>query len=368
MSRFPIFAATLWFVVVCLAVASTGRAQSSAPASGALGNGGFSAEQSQAAGPLSRLAGESSSASPAVKALDPLYDFGAVYSGAVVKHTFKLKNTGGAPLTIAGVQSSCGCTAAQPTKSHVLPGEDSEIAVSFDTHGDHGPSVRTITVFTNDPKHQQLQLTLRGDVRIQVAASPSLVTFDQVKRGSEQSRQVTLTDEMPDQNLHVGPINNSNPNIRVISGPATHGKPGALLTITLLPQAPAGPVSDLIKVTTNRTTVEIPVSGDILGDLNISPRQVTFGVVPHHASALRIVRLTNSGDRPIRITGISSNNDSVFAAVEPLKAGKEYKITVQLRPNSPDGLLRGMLAIKTDDPHQQDVELPFYGIVGSYKG
>jgi len=27
-----------------------------------------------------------------------------------------------------------------------------------------------------------------------------------------------------------------------------------------------------------------------------------------------------------------------------------------------------MLAIKTDDPHQQDVQIPFYGIVGSFKG
>jgi len=27
-----------------------------------------------------------------------------------------------------------------------------------------------------------------------------------------------------------------------------------------------------------------------------------------------------------------------------------------------------MLAIKTDDPHQQDVRVPFYGIVGSFKG
>jgi len=31
-------------------------------------------------------------------------------------------------------------------------------------------------------------------------------------------------------------------------------------------------------------------------------------------------------------------------------------------------VLRGMLAIKTDDPHQQDVQIPFYGIVGSFKG
>jgi Protein of unknown function (DUF1573) len=367
MMRHLVSVAGLCFAI-CLVAASSGGAQSSGPSSGPLSNGSFSADQGEAPGPLSGMTSESSGAHPAAKAIDPVYDFGAVYSGAVVKHIFKLKNTGGAPLTIGGVQSSCGCTAAQPTKSHILPDEESDIAVSFDTRGDHGPATRTITVFTNDPKQEQLQLTLRGDVKIQVAANPSLVTFDRVRRGTEQSRQVTLTDEMPDRTFQIGAVKNSNSDIKVASKPLAHGKPGALLTVTLSSQAPAGPISDLIKVTTSRTTVEIPVSGDVLGDINVSPPQVTFGVVPHHGGALRIVQLTNSGERPVRITGISSNNDSVFAAVEPLKPGREYEITVQLRPNSPDGLLRGMLAIKTDDPHQKDLELPFYGIVGSYRG
>jgi hypothetical protein len=105
----------------------------------------------------------------------------------------------------------------------------------------------------------------------------------------------------------------------------------------------------------------------VLGDINVNPPQVSFGVVAHHASALRILRLTNSGDHPVNITAISSNNDSVTAGVEPVKAGREYKITVALRPNTPDGVLRGMLAITTNDPHQQQLQVPFYGIVGSFR-
>ena len=342
-------------------------AQSSGPASGPLGNGGFSPEQSEGAAPLTGPTG-AASGSPAVVAADPVYDFGAVYNGAVVKHTFALKNTGTGQLIIGAVRTTCGCTAAEPTKKIVAPGDESQIAVTFDTATDHGPATRTITVFTNDPKHQQLQLTMKGDVKVQIDANPSLVMFDKVKRGAEPSRQVTINDEMPDKTLKIGPITNSNPNVRVSSQPLANGKPGATLTITLLNSAPAGPVTDLVKVATSRVPLEIPVSGTVLGDLNVSPPQVTFGVVPHHASALRIVRLTNSGENPVKVTGISSDNSSVFAAIEQVKPGKEYKITVQLRPNTPDGVLHGMLAIKTNDPHQQDVQVPFYGIVGAFKG
>lgn len=357
--------ATLVLLLAVLLASPGGHAQSSGPST-PLVNGGFSSETNEAGGQLNPLG--AANGHPQVQAPGAVYDFGNVYNGTPVKHIFRLKNAGTAPLAINAVRTSCGCTAAQPTKSQLLPGEESSIAVSFDTRADHGPATRTITVFTNDPNHQQLQLTMRGDVKVQVEASPSLVMFERIKRGTEPSLQVTLTDEMPDRTFKVGPITNANPDIKVASQPIRGAKPRALLTITLLKTAPAGPIADLVKVNTSRVPVEIPVSGTVLGDINVNPPQVSFGIVPHHASALRFVRLTNSGDHPVKVTSIASNNESVTAGVEPVKAGKEYKITVQLRPNTPDGVLRGMLAIKTDDPRQQDVKVPVYGIVGSFKG
>jgi hypothetical protein len=356
----------LLFILPAIPLVSADSYAQSAGSSAPLVNGGFSPDANEAAGQLA--APSASNGHTQIRAIDPVYNFGKVYAGTTVSHTFRLKNAGTAPLTISAVRTSCGCTAARPTKNQVLPGEESDIAVSFDTHAEHGPATRTITVFTNDPSHQQLQLTMRGDVKVQVEPSPSLVIFDRVKRGTEQSQQVTLMDEMPDRTFRVIGVTNASPYIKVSSKAAPGAKAAALLTITLLNTAPAGQMSDLVKVNTNRVPVEIPISGTILGDINVSPPQVSFGIVPHHATALRFVRLTNSGSHPVNVTGISSNNIGVVAAVEPVKTGREYKISVQLAPNAPDGVLRGMLAIKTDDPHQQDVQVPFYGIVGSFKG
>jgi Protein of unknown function (DUF1573) len=353
-------------VLMAFALISGSSFAQSPGSSGPLATGGFSSEGNDAIGQLA--APGTSNGRSQVRAIDPVFNFGKVYSGTTVRHTFRLKNTGAGALTIAGVRTSCGCTAAQPTKTRVFPGEESDIAVSFDTRTDRGPATRTITVFTNDPSHQQVQLTMRGDVKAQVETNPSVVIFERVKRGSERSQQVTLTDEMPDRTFEVTGIKNANPYIKVASQTTRGAKPAASLTISLLKTAPAGPVTDVIRVNTNRVPVEIPVSGTVLGDINVNPPQVSFGIVPHHAAALRIVRLTNSGEHPVKVTGISSNNTSVVGAVEPVKTGREYKISVQLAPNTPDGVLRGMLAIKTDDPHQQDVQVPFYGIVGSFKG
>src|SRR5271155_3449117 len=61
---------------------------------------------------------------PKIQLIDPTYDFGSVMSGPAISHTFKVKNTGGGDLLIDRVQTSCGCTAAEPSRKHLKPGED----------------------------------------------------------------------------------------------------------------------------------------------------------------------------------------------------------------------------------------------------
>jgi hypothetical protein len=310
----------------------------------------------------------SSGGIPKADAIDPIYNFGAAPSGPPVKHVFKIRNAGTGTLTIDGVTTSCGCTAAKPTKNSLAPGEESDIAVTFDTISEKGPSTRTITVVTNDPKQRQFELTLKGDLRAQVEAAPPFVAFGIVKHGVEKTSRVTIADLVNDKELQVGPITNASANVKVSQEPRTDGKPGAILTVTVLKSMSVGPFDDTIKVTTSRAPLNIAVYGTVTGDLTVSPPQVSFGIVPHHQSALRIVRLTNAGGQAINVLGVTSSNQSVTAAVEPIKAGKEYKVTLELRPNTPDGALRGAIAIRTDDPQETWVNVPFYGIVGSFKG
>jgi hypothetical protein len=318
-------------------------------------------------GGLTGLTGGTSSAPPAVKVTQPTYDFGSVFQGTHVKHTFRIENSGTGPLTLGAVQTSCGCTVAQPTKNQLEPGEASDIAADFDTSADKGPAQRIITVQTNDPKQKQLTLTMNGDVKVKVDANPTPLVFDKVKHGVDESREVLVTDTVGGD-FKITSITNSSPNLKVIQQPRTDGKPGAKLVVTVSKTMPAAAFSDIIKVSTNVSPLNIPVSGTVLGDLNVTPPQVSFGIVKHHAGALQFARLSNAGERPVRVIDVSSNNQKVTAAIEPVTPGKEFKITLQLAPNSPDGTLRGMVAIKTDDPAQPLVQVPFYGIVGSFSG
>jgi hypothetical protein len=375
--------ATVVAVLLGLGLANIAAAQSSG-----LGSGGLNIEPSSSGGVssdngpngLQAITGASTGGVPKAEASEKVYDFGSVLNSEPVAHVFKIRNMGTGALVIKGVQTSCGCTAAKPTKGEVAPGEESDVAVSFDTRFDKGPATRTITVYTNDPKAQQILLTLKGDVKVQVEAAPAQVAFGDVKHGSEQTRQVILTDLVAEQaagsqkdskgptEFKVQSTTNANPNIKVEPATRSDGKPGAALTITLLKTMPLGPFDDTIKVATSRAPVDVTVFGTVQGDITVKPAQVSFGIVAHHQGTLRMVRLVNAGTRAITVTGVSSSNPSVSATVEPITAGKEYKVTLALQPNTPDGALHGQVAITTDDPNQHTVSLPYYGIVGSFRG
>ena len=333
-----------------------------APASGSA-NGAPAATGLQDLGGAATTGGQ-----PKIQLIEPNYNFGTVMNGAPVTHTFKIRNAGSGNLIIGAVNTSCGCTAAKPTKTTVAPGEESEVKVTFDTRFDKGPATRTITVLNNDPRNPQAELTMKGDVKVQVAASPSEVAFGNIKHGTEPTRQVLITDLVDGKPLKITKISKSNPDLNVTPVARPDGKPGAAVNVTLLKAMPAGPFDDTIKLATSRAPIDISVFGTVQGDITVNPPQVSFGIVGRHQAAQRVVRLLNEGDRTVTVTGVSSSSRSVSAAVEPVTAGKEYKITLQLDPDTPDGAIRGRLAIHTDDPNQQTVSLPFYGIVGAFRG
>ncbi|HZC45271.1 MAG TPA: DUF1573 domain-containing protein, partial [Candidatus Acidoferrum sp.] len=181
----------------------------------------------------------------------PLYDFGSALEGTMVKHTFTIKNNGQGYLDIRGVKTSCGCTTGEPSKTHVAPGDTSEIAVLFDTHFQKGHQVRTITAATNDPDNPQVAMTMQGTVKKQVEAVPGEVSFGNLKRGSEDTKEILVGDLNPVRGaFQVGPVSNSNSSIKVQQDKRPDGKPGALLKVSLLKTMPVGPFDDTIKITT----------------------------------------------------------------------------------------------------------------------
>ncbi len=102
-------------------------------------------------------------AQPKISVSEDTYDFGSVKQGTVVKHVFKIKNTGNKDLILTSVRASCGCTTPHWTNKPIKPGGTGEIAVEFNTAGKMGKQVKTITINSNAEPPTKV-LYLKGEV------------------------------------------------------------------------------------------------------------------------------------------------------------------------------------------------------------
>lgn len=91
-----------------------------------------------------------------------IYDFGRVYEGESVGWYFKFKNSGDKSLVLTNVSASCGCTTPEYSKEPILPGEEGQIKVVFDSNGRSGNQFKTIHVESN---------SIEGSVELTITAN-----------------------------------------------------------------------------------------------------------------------------------------------------------------------------------------------------
>ncbi|HKL71122.1 MAG TPA: DUF1573 domain-containing protein [Marinilabiliaceae bacterium] len=101
---------------------------------------------------------------PDIQFSETNFDFGTVKQGDELVHTFKINNVGKSNLILRKVKASCGCTATQPDKELVAPGEEANIKVTFNTRGRTGRQNKSITVYSNDPKKSTMLLRISATI------------------------------------------------------------------------------------------------------------------------------------------------------------------------------------------------------------
>jgi hypothetical protein len=90
------------------------------------------------------------------------HNFGKVVLGTPVSVNFKFTNTGDQPLIISGVESSCGCTVPEYTKTPVKKGETGIIKVTFNPAGAALPFSKIVTI-TSNAKTSTKVLYIKGE-------------------------------------------------------------------------------------------------------------------------------------------------------------------------------------------------------------
>ncbi len=213
-----------------------------------VGLGSVSAEQSQ----------------PRVNVPEPSFHFEPVLQGQVVKHDFKISNSGSADLLIQKVVPGCGCTATKISKKVVAPGDETVISVDFNTAGFLGRKIRTISVETNDPKMSVIDLTLDGIINAAVTVNPHSLSFGEIEIGDIASLELLIT-KTPGANVGIREVYSRSNSISINKVSEDTSK--ALYSVSLRGEGKIGGLRGLVNISMNdkgRTSLPVPFSATII--------------------------------------------------------------------------------------------------------
>jgi len=204
-----------------------------------------------------------------------IYDFGIAGQEREITHDFVFKNVGNSPLEIKGLRTSCGCMAALSSGETILPGEAGMIHATFKTQKYEGKQKKLIYVESNDPANPKFELVMQGSIKSDIAIEPQVLQFGDVPRGKTVSKKVKVFD-LGKEELLLQRIqfNESHLNIEVDKFRDQNNK-GFEIEVTLRPDIPAGSFNEVITLHTNiikRPRIDIPVLGNILGDIKVDPK------------------------------------------------------------------------------------------------
>jgi len=100
--------------------------------------------------------------SPSFKWGKTTHEFGEVKHKSPVVYEFEFTNNGQAPLIIADVEGSCGCTVTEYSKDPIAPGKKGKIKATFDAAalGKFHKSIKVTANVEGGPEYLYLQGTV----------------------------------------------------------------------------------------------------------------------------------------------------------------------------------------------------------------
>lgn len=283
------------------------------------------------------------------------HDFGVVARGAQLKYTFKVKNIYKVPMDIMGVRVSCGCVTCTPSINHLKPNEEGELDVLMDARRFSGYKMVSIFVTFGPEYISTATLRVNANARQDVVFNPGTANFGIVQRGQAptQTLDVEYSGFLDWRITEV--VKNASAPFQVTVEEFKRqpprgsfaGQAGYRFTVTLKPDAAAGPFKQELILKTNdpaSPTLTVPVEGTVQASLSVAPDIWRVGSIK--VGDKKTQRIIVRGSRPFRIADVDGQGGGLTVDI-PDRNAAVHILTISLQPTQA-GTVRKQLVIRTD--------------------
>jgi thiol-disulfide isomerase/thioredoxin len=299
---------------------------------------------------------------PKVEFSEANHDFGELWVGGQLKHSFEVKNVGEKPLNILNVKPSCGCTLAGKYDKVIAPGATGQIPVSVDSAKLFGTFKKTIRVTTDDPLNQNATLSVAGLVKHYVTVTPRSANLQQLKPTEEREVKLTLT------NNGEEPLELTLPKAQIIksmTAEIVEKEPGKVFELIVRAKPPyqEGRLSGTINVKTNnpkQADLKIRLAGSALARIDTKPAQIIVSR-PRPNEFTQKISVTNFGSSPVHLLGATVDDEKLSLETKEVEPGKKYEVAVKMPAGYKPDVAGKTLTLALDDSEKPKVEIPIRG-------
>jgi hypothetical protein len=300
---------------------------------------------------------------PKIQFAAPVYDFGRVPAGEVVKHEFAFTNVGDRRLEIRDVRTSCGCTTAGVWPRQLDPGVGGTIPIELRTLSFNGLLAKTVTVTSNDTNQPVAVLQLKGTVWRPVDVTPQSAVLNYlVDAASNVSTVVRIVSNLEE------PLTLSEPesNQRALAAELKTVHPGKEYQLLIKVVPPLGPGNVFgrisLKTSSPKTPLlEIPVYAIAQRTVTVAPAQLVLPPLPITNIVASAVSIRSLWTNSLELSEPTFTAKGVDIRLNELQPGRLFTVTLIF----PQGFHiaqgeKAELTLKSNHPQYPVISVPVF--------
>jgi len=204
-----------------------------------------------------------------------------------------------------------------------------------------------------------------------LAIEPNHISFGRLRRGTQYPEKYASLIGLEKNNTQILSATSRNKNVKVETGVfKTEDGIEKQIKVTLLPEMKMGSFSEPINIETDHEKIKdlkLYISGEIIGDIILNSRFISFGAVRRGGKYERSIRLTAAPGITFKVLDVHSTVPGIHTKVQTIREGIYYRISACIEEDFSEDSMNGKIIITTDDKSQATIEVGILGKVFDVK-
>ena len=302
---------------------------------------------------------------PSIAVTPTIVDLGAgvVGGNGRLRSQVTVRNLGTAPLHIASMRSSCGCTVLSPPRSTLEPNQGDRINVVVDVGVKPGPRDSMITIESDDPARSSLKVPVRWRAEPRVAIEPDEVNFGKLAPGQVAQRRVVVRLLAPEPTAMMQ-LRSSGAGLSA----AWDGPPGAErgFLVSLAAGSETGEMTGSVILAGNESDLAsfVPVKWRIKSALRSSPASLFSSDVASGGIVEAQWVVATDEDQPFQIRSVTFEGEDVPNGFTwERTSALRHELKAKIPAPSQAGIFRKIVRVETDLESTPYFEIPWSMVI-----